>query len=332
MATPAATSTGAAASPGTKYKIIFADFAVAKYASIIDSLQKRGFQVEGVTDPATFLKRLSEESFDLCVVNLLLGGIGPYELLRNLKATSKNNETRVIVISKQVQRMNIQNTMKAGANDFVADPVDNENLLNRILYHLSPKKVIELSEYRPSQVNPAAMPFMSLLVESTEILCVTEQAKETESFFNILGKIAQLTDSNRTSLMILDVETDSGVVLASSDDPSFFNFAVTLNKYPEILHVLHSGKFVLIDDVSQNALTQKIGEQVKSISIGSLMVFPIRYGGEVVGVLNIRRAKAVELPSMDILRVLQAIANTLAAHSNTKMKLRRLYRDFNPKS
>jgi GAF domain-containing protein len=60
------------------------------------------------------------------------------------------------------------------------------------------------------------------------------------------------------------------------------------------------------------------------------MVFPVRYAGEVVGVMTVRRAKASDLPSMDNLRVLQALANQLAAHANIKASLRRIYRDYKP--
>ena len=60
------------------------------------------------------------------------------------------------------------------------------------------------------------------------------------------------------------------------------------------------------------------------------MVFPVRYAGEVVGVLTVRRAKAADLPSLDNLRVIQALANTLGAHANIKASLRRIYRDFKP--
>ena len=101
----------------------------------------------------------------------------------------------------------------------------------------------------------------------------------------------------------------AGVVLATSDDPNFHNFPITLDQYPEILHVIHAGNLIFVEDVSQNALTERIKKSVKSISIGSLMVFPVFYQGEIVGVLNVRRPQATEVPEMHIMRIMQAIAN-----------------------
>ncbi len=311
-------------------KVIFADFAVSKYSALSEKLIKDGMVADSVTDEKKFISRISEESFDICVVNLLLSGIGPFELIRNVRKVSKNAEIKIIVVSKQVQKMNIQNTIKAGANDFIADPVDIDNLHNRIIYHLTPKKIIANLGFSQESVGTEAWPFLNVLLEATESLSRTAPEKIAATFYEILCHIARLLVSNRTSLMITDEETDSAVVLATSDDPKFSDFPVVLSKYPEVLDVIHSGSFVLIDDVSKNALTNQINDSVKTISIGSMMVFPIRYAGEMVGVLTVRRSKASDLPSMDSLRVLQSLANILAAHSNMKAALRRIYKDYKP--
>lgn len=310
--------------------VMFADFAVVKYNNIIEQLKSAGVGTDSVTDEKMFLARISAEPFELCVLNLLLSGIGPFELIRKVRATSKNREIKIIVISKQVQKMNIQNTLKAGANDFVADPFETESLHNRILYHLTPKKVIENLGNAAAVVTQEAWPVLEILVAATTTLSRTEAQNISQAFYEILGKVGVLLESNRSSMMIVDEENDTGVVLASSDDPKFCDFPVVLSKYPEVLDVVHSGNFVLIDDVAKNQLTQQISESVKSISIGSMMVFPVRYANEVVGVLTVRRAKAADLPHMETLHALQALANTLAAHANIKAALRRIYRDFKP--
>ncbi|MBY0372131.1 response regulator [bacterium] len=311
-------------------KILFADFAIIKFNQLMDQLRKEGFGVDGVTDEKKFVQKISEEAVDICVINLLLGGTGPFELIRKVRASSRNRDVKVIVISKQVQKLNIQNTLKAGANDFVADPVDNDNLHARILYHLTPKRVIENLTGNLASVSADTWPVLSTMLNATERLSRTPPLRISDAFHGILCDVAKLLESNRTSMMIVDEENNSGVVLASSDDPKFCDFPVVLNKYPEVLDVIHSGNFVLIDDVSKNQLTQQINENVRSIAIGSIMVFPVRYAGEVVGVLTVRRPKASDLPSLDNLRVLQALANTLAAHANMKASLRRIYRDYKP--
>jgi len=311
-------------------RVIFADFAVVKFNSLIQLLRKNGVEGEGVTESAKFMEKINQEVFDVCVVNLLLGGTGPFELIQNIRSVSKNLNIKIIVISRQVHRMNIQNTIRAGASDFVAEPFETEHLYQRILYHLAPSRVLDPSGYEGFVAGAEAWPYLNLLLESTELLGRTERHQSSAAFYTLLKRVADMVSSNRTSLIIVETETNTGVVLAASDDPQFHDFPIALHKYPEILHVLQTGNFVMVEDVSQNLLTKKINEQVKTIAIGSLLVFPVRFQGEVIGVMTIRRPKATELPSMDVIRVLQAVANTLAAHSNVRAMLRRIYKDFHP--
>jgi CheY-like chemotaxis protein len=313
-------------------RVIFIDFALVKFDAVGKWLKKDGIGVEMVTDPPKFLASVAEQSYDVAVLNLLVGGMGPFEMIKNLRATSRNPDIKIIVISRQVHKVNIQNTITAGANDFVADPFESENLFHRILYHLTPKQIVAPSGYETSVATEESWPFVNLHLEATEMLSRAERGEEHQTFFKILKSVAELVGSNRTSLIIVEEESNTGVVLASSDDPNFYDFPISLHKYPEILHVMHTGSFVLIDDVSQNALTQRINESVKTILIGSLMVFPVRFQGEVTGVLTVRRPKATEVPSMQVMRVLQSMANTLAAHSNIKALLRKIYKDYSERA
>ena len=309
-------------------RVVFADFAVAKYQPVSQLLMDQGVVVEMVTEPPKFLSLIANHPYDVCVINLLLGGLGPFELIRQVRATSKNPDLKVIVTSRQVQRQNIQNAVQAGAHDFIAEPFENEDICGRILYHLTPKQIVETRGFEKSKPGDDAWEYVNLLLESVETLSRTPRQQDHGAFLGILQKIANLTKSNRSSLIIVDSESNTGVVLASSDDPSFYDFPIALHKYPEVLHVMNTGHFVLVEDVSQNSLTHSISEKVRTILIGSLMVFPVHFQNEIVGVLTIRRPQAQDLPSPQVLRVLQSVANTMASHSNVKALLRRLYKDF----
>src|SRR5690606_27221409 len=146
-----------------------------------------------------------------------------------------NRDIRIIVISRQVQRVNIQHSIRVGANDFVVDPFENENLYHRVLYHLTPKQELDPFGYEGQEISRESFPFLNLLLQATEALSRTPWGNEHGAFLQILQGVAGLLHSNRSSLIIVDPECDSGVVLASSDDPDFYDFPISLHKYPEIL-------------------------------------------------------------------------------------------------
>lgn len=308
-------------------RLIIGDLAPVKFDLLIKWLSKEGIETEAVTDPHELLTRLEAASFDVCIVNLLLAGTGPSKLISDIKKRSRNPEVKIVVVSKQVQRVNVENVIRAGAHDFIAEPFENENAYYRVLYHLAPKTVIETLGFEGGDEGEHKE-YVRLILQAVETLSRVDRESAHESILEVLQNLASIIGSNRTSLIVVDRETSSGVVLASSDDPNFRDFPINLSKYPEVLHVVNTGTIVLVDDVSRNDLTKGIRDSVRSISIGSIMVFPVRFQSDVIGVLTVRRAKAAELPPMGVLSILQALANVLAAHSNTRMLLRKIYSDF----
>jgi len=313
-------------------KVIFADLATVKYQGVLSSLEAQKISCEVITQVPDLLLRLGSERFDICVINLLLGGIGPFELIENLRKSSSNPDLKIIVVTRQVHKLNIQNSIRAGSNDFIAEPFETMNLVSRILYHLGPVKVIEASGYSTSLPGAAEVSFFRTLLLAEEVMAKTPRDKMHEGLLEVLKQVSSVIDSNRTSLIVVDEKRQSGVVLATSDDPKFYNFPISLHKYPEVSHVVHTESLIFVEDISQNPLTKSIQSNVKSIFIGSLVVFPVHYQGEVVGVLHVRRPKTKDLPSKESLRILQAVANLMAAHANVAVMLRRIYKDFSSSS
>ncbi|MCB9253821.1 MAG: GAF domain-containing protein [Bdellovibrionaceae bacterium] len=312
-------------------KIIIGDFAPVKFEMLIRMWNKQNIVSEAVTEAGVFLSQLKRNHYDLAIVNLLLGGIGPNKLIKDVKALSANKDIRVVVVSKQVHRLNIENAVRAGADDFVAEPFDRENVFHRIIYHLGPKKVVEEQALETARAANSLLDhkdFISLLLNTVESLSRESTEKSQNAILHSLQGVARLLDSNRTSLILFEDKVETGLVVASSDDPDFKDFRIKLNSYPEVQHVATTGQIVLVDDVNRNQMTKNIQDKVKSIQIGSIMVFPVRFHGNIIGVLVVRRKNSQDLPPVEVLSMLQALANILASHCNIKLLLRKIYSDF----
>lgn len=309
-------------------KILIGEMSSTRFTVLGDWLKKEGVSIDFATDADSLLEKVSTETYQLCLLNWLLGGIGPFQLIRQMRQESQNKDLKIMVLTRQVQKVNIQNAIKAGANDVIAEPFQNDALLNRIMYHLSPHKSLDSTAYEALELEKTQdLSLANLCFDICERLSRTERGQEPTALHQAVSEVASLMGSNRTSLVIADAGEVTGEVLASSDDPSFHNFPISLDKYPEIQHVVFSGKLVLIPDVKAHTLTTEINQRVKSIPIGSIMVVPVRYQNDVIGVLTIRRPQASEMPSFDKLRVLQVIANQMAAQSYIQILLRKIYKD-----
>jgi CheY-like chemotaxis protein len=278
-----------------------------------------------VNHPAKLLALVSQENIVACVIAGSPAMGDPFDLVAVIRKHGKNPEMKIIVVSEQTTKDVVLKYLRAGATDFVAKPFENKGLYDRILYQFTPKKEILPEGFENIELDTKNTPYFNQLLQATEALSRVEPGQEQGALYSILKHIADQISSNRTNLVCVEEESQTGVVMASSDDASFHDYPIDLRKYPEILHVMRTGAFVLVEDVARNTLTRGITDKVKTIQIGSLMVFPVRFHGRIRGVLTIRRPTVTELPPMQVLRVLQAIANVMAAHSNIRTILRRIY-------
>jgi two-component system chemotaxis response regulator CheY len=71
--------------------------------------------------------RLAQQSkFDVILLDLLMPGIGGYEVLRRVRAEGTNRATPILVISVMSDHESIERCRLLGATAFVAKPVDRE--------------------------------------------------------------------------------------------------------------------------------------------------------------------------------------------------------------
>ena len=171
-------------------KILVGDLAAAKFSVLTSWLKKEGIAVDFFNQFEMLLEKVKEESYELCLINWLLGGTGPFEIIRKIRENSKNTQIKIVVVTRQVQKINIQNAIKAGAQDFVAEPFENELLLKRLLYHLAPQDTIDADAY---EFNPIQAPVdvepVNLLVEVCEHLSHAERGTESVVLHEVLSKV-----------------------------------------------------------------------------------------------------------------------------------------------
>lgn len=86
------------------------------YAS---QLQKNGFEVKTAPDGLTGLQMLSQEEFDLLLLDIMLPGMNGLELLRDWKSKNQNSKMVVLLLTNLGQDAVIKEGFDLGAQGYL---------------------------------------------------------------------------------------------------------------------------------------------------------------------------------------------------------------------
>ena len=293
-----------------------------------DSLVERGFQVQ-VADSGTQAVDIVRDwrphfvLYDMVMPDL----VGPAFLKKlkseNLLADDKDfsDRSHVFVMSSHNSSGNVKECLKAGASDYLVKPVKIEDLVSRLVLHMQIKR--QLKELRAGDETDSgrALHYMHL----TELLLreSLKMAPSATSLYNLVGMLSLATEAVRVSVIEAKLGAEQGVVRASSDKKDIDGLKLDLIKYPEVVFVLRSEKTLALDNLKGDATMKSIAAQTKSISFNAMIVCPIRFGGEVWGVVSVRLADSKTTLSDFEIRFAQltthVAANVIARESRMKM-------------
>jgi CheY-like chemotaxis protein len=86
------------------------------------------------------LQLAGERTFDVILLDLMMPGIGGFELLRRLRESGPNTATPVLVVSVMSSHETIERCKLLGATAFVAKPIDREVVSTMLKSVLSPRR------------------------------------------------------------------------------------------------------------------------------------------------------------------------------------------------
>jgi PAS domain S-box-containing protein len=168
--------------------------------------------------------------------------------------------------------------------------------------------------------------------EMRTILDILETANSTldlhKVMATIVGKICEVIETDRCSVLFLDRDPDRGWVLASSDSPDLDMLPVDLRKYPEVREAMRTRTSITVDDVETHPLMLPVREQIRSSRFSSLLVIPLIFQDEMLGTLLLRAANRNGAFGADELRFCQ----TVAGASVSALKNAMLYRQIRMES
>jgi len=284
-----------------QYKILIAADRFQTHGALASFLTAHGFQVYRVNNSPNALTMVLNEKPQIVIINLLGDQLNAVDFCTELYKTDPKVNTKVLVVSESRRRETILSVISAGASDYVLSPFKNEDMLNRVKYHLRKIQLIEAKEITSVLHDERVDTIYRVL----EIL--SKGLSPHETLYEITRQVNHVLPVKRCNFVGGNTLCDVGYVAASNDNPDFEGFKIDIEKYPEVRQVMQTGKVVVIEDMANDPIMSDIKKEFKNIDFNSIIVVPVFYREAVVGVLSIRAQDENKIFTPEEIRICQLI-------------------------
>ena len=113
-------------------KILLVDDSKTELHYLSDLLGKRGFSVQVAQNGDEAMRRLSEETPDLILMDVVMPGLNGFQLTRAITRDPRFADVPVIMCTSKNQETDRVWGLRQGARDYVVKPVDPEDLMAKI--------------------------------------------------------------------------------------------------------------------------------------------------------------------------------------------------------
>ncbi|MBI4348194.1 MAG: response regulator [Elusimicrobia bacterium] len=96
------------------------------------TLTARGYRVKTVEDPSHAVDTIRKAKPDLIILDLYMPNIDGASLCRQLKEDEELKDIPVLFFSGSSKPVDVMSGLKAGGYDYVAKPIDGEELLAKV--------------------------------------------------------------------------------------------------------------------------------------------------------------------------------------------------------
>lgn len=220
---------------------------------------------------------------DLIIMDVKMPVMDGLQATRILKEDPRTRSIPIIMLTAHDSDDDMIMGLNAGANDYVGKPFHKTVLDAKIRNHLQTKALYDSLE----QVRRDQEIVLDVTRKTTSFL------KIIEVLHAVTEKLAEYLNLCRCSVVLVDEGKGRGLVVASNDAPHIGGLCIYLDKYPEIIKAIETRETVIIHDVNTDPLMAGVRETIR-FTYRSLMVVPIIFRDEVIGILFLRASKEKE--------------------------------------
>ena len=132
-----------------KFTILMVDDIPKNLQVLGSTLKGQGYKVEFATSGIQALDWLNKKEFDLILLDVMMPEMDGFETCQKIRKNEKHFDVPVIFLTAKTDKDSIVKGLESGAQDYVAKPFDNKELLSRVQTQLdliqSKKELRELN-------------------------------------------------------------------------------------------------------------------------------------------------------------------------------------------
>lgn len=270
---------------------------------LTDALQEAGFRVLTAGNGREGMALLKETEPDAVVCDLVMPEMDGLEFCKEVRADSQLTGLPIVMLTARTDREQTVNPFQIGADDYMTKPVDHRELISRLLSNIA-KHETQLRLQSEARCSSVLLDIASSVTSTLDTQTILRQVVE---------RVAQsLDDVFRCSIVYIRHDSRCGHVVASSDDPEISSLEIDLENYPEIKRAIKTRKPVVVEDVNSDPLLELVRNNIDSSRFNAIIVFPVLFKADVIGVLVVRTVRKLTRFKGDELKFYELVANISA--------------------
>lgn len=274
--------------------VVIADDDPRESAVLAWALRERGYEVSASRASDGLLDLLRQRPADLLLLDVDQSASAD-TTLRTLRAEAYGRYLPVIVAG-DARTLEASEALRGAADDWLIKPLSVADLFVRVSAQLRARAdVRELREtlaHREEELQ-RALDDMATTRQLVEILNeVTAEATAAEIYRVLARRVARALDLRHCSVVLAAPGDITGTVVATYDDPSITDLQVQMDRYPEFVAALKSGRPILVSDVLQDAMFADVRElwkrEGRTAPVRSVLTIPFALDRRRGGVFFLR--------------------------------------------
>ncbi len=243
------------------------------------ALSAKGWRIDTAADGQEALDRIRDERPDVVLLDLMMPKMDGFDVLSAIRADPMLQGLQVIVLTARASQDVLKEALEAGADDYVSKPFHLGEVIARVDAHL------RMASYA-KQLDRQAKDGETLLQISHRL---TGQLDVHGILRDVAGQVATVLGTERCSVVLVGDDGRGGRVVAASDaEEGLTDIPISIDAYPEIRRVLETRRPLLVSDITADPLFDPVKDQVASLAVRSVALFPMLHGERCIGVLFLR--------------------------------------------